>query len=138
MTPLTPFLAQVLALLRAPACLLGIQQLSRARGCHHQPSSKWVCHLEHSFLLRQQIVLMAFVLSQRCLLWPGRVESLDLSLQILACNSFQDSLQGLDIILSKVGKDVCYVIENKACRDNHWWNCVRLWLNVQLTGKNEI
>lgn len=91
----------VLPLLRALVCLLGIQQLSRAHDCRHQPSSKWVCHLEHSFLLHQQIVLMAFVLSQHCLLWPGRLESLDLSLQILACSSFQDSLQGLDIILSK-------------------------------------
>lgn len=44
---------------------------------------------------------MAFVLSQHCLLWPGRVESLDLSLQILTCSTFRDSLQGLDIILSK-------------------------------------
>lgn len=21
------------------------------------------------------------------------------------------------------GKDVCYVIENKTCMENHWWNC---------------
>lgn len=44
---------------------------------------------------------MALVLSQHCLLWPGRVESLGLSFQILTCSTFRDSLQGLDIILSK-------------------------------------
>lgn len=137
LTHLMAFLTQVPALLRALLCLPGTRRLSRARGCCPQASSRWVCHLQHSCLLHQQTVLMAFVLSQHCLLWPGRVESLDLSLQILTCSTFRGSLQGLDIILSKVGKDVCYLVENKVCRHNHWWNCVHSWLNL-LTGKNEI
>lgn len=138
LTHLTSLLAQVLALLRALVSLPGIPRLSRARGCCPQPSSRWVCLLHHSCLLHQQTVLMAFVLSLHCLLWPGRVECLHLSLQMLTRSTFQDSLQGLDIILSKVGKDVCYLMENKVCRHNHCWNCVHSWLNLQLAGKNEI
>lgn len=137
LTQLTEFLAQVLALLRALACLLGIRHLFRVHSYHHQPSSKSLYHLDHNFL-HQQIMLMAFVLNHRCLLWPDKMESLGLSPQILTCSSFQDSLQGLDIILSKVRKDVCYVIENKPCMENHWWNCDHSQLMFCWLGKMKI